>query len=164
MKGFHKPLGWAWVCSPSKVPAVALLARQMWGRRGRVSPCSSQEQTLNVATFPSFAKLSQGPGMGALPQETGWPDASWLALLFCSFRFPTLSTLLLSLLNPRAPSSPVPLALPLSIILSFLSLSTFLQPFFSSTLSKVTQLGWIRVGPSCRELWKGKGGTGQGLQ
>lgn len=149
-KGFHKPLGWAWVCSPSKVPAAAQLARHTLGGRGRVSPCSSQEQTLNIAAFLSSAKLCQAPGMGALPQKTDWPDASWLALLFSSFRFYTLSTLLLSLLNPRAPDGPASLARPLSVILPFLSLQTFSQ-FFSSMLSKVTQLGWIRVGPSCAE-------------
>lgn len=163
-KGFPKPVSWAWVCSPSKVPAVALLARQTLGRRGRISLCSSQEQTLNIATFLSSAKLRQGPGMGALPQQTNWPDASWLALLFSSFRFYTFSTLLLSPLNPQAPGSLVPLALPLSIMFPFLPLQTFSQLFFQHSEQGYTaglDQSWALMR---RELWRGKGGTRQGLQ
>lgn len=128
-----------WLCWP---------CRHWAGGEGSV-PAAPRSRPSTLPRFCLLPSSVRAPGVGALPQEMDWPDASWLALLFSSFRFYTLSTLLLSLLNPQAPGCPVPLALPLSIILPFLSLQTFSQLFFSRTLSKVTQLGWIRVGPSC---------------
>lgn len=124
---------------------MALLARLTWGRRGRVSPCSSQEQTLNIATFLSPAKVHQGPWHGCLAPRNS-PDASWLALLF-SFRFYSLSTLLLSLLNSQALGSPVPLALSLSIILPFLYLHTFSQLFFPALWARLHSWAGSELGP-----------------
>lgn len=109
-----------------------------------------------------FCQAPSGP-LAWVPCPKKWTDLM-LPDLPCSFRFYTLSTLLLSLLNPSAPGSPAPLALPLSIILPFLPLQTFSQLFFQHSEQGYTaglDQSWALI---CRELWRGKGGTGQGLQ
>lgn len=143
-----------WLCWP---------CRHWAGGEGSV-PAAPRSRPSTLPYFYLLPSSIRAPGMGALPQEADWPDASWLALLFSSFRFYNLSTLLLSLLNPSAPGSPAPLALPLSIILPFLPLQTFSQLFFQHSEQGYTaglDQSWALI---CRELWRGKGGTGQGLQ
>lgn len=122
------------MCSPCKVPAVALLARQASGRgQGAVSvaPWSWPSMLLHFHLLPSSVSA---PGTDDLTQQIDLmlPDYPHSFL----FRFYTFITYT---------SNPVSTALPLSIILHFLPLHRLSQLLFSS-LRQGDTAGLIRAG------------------